>query len=98
MARWTLRRAIGFGASFGLLALILWPFAPGSLLLWPFGLVASLAGLSGLSIVAMTAIDWRYHRPRGARIRPLRGFDLFLGAGLVLLAILELGDFRAAIG
>jgi len=97
-ARWMLARAVGFGASLGLLALILWPFAFHALLLWPFLLFAAASGLCGIAILAMTAADWRFHRPRGARIRPVRVFDLLLGLFLVLFAGLELRDAWSAFG
>jgi uncharacterized membrane protein len=95
--RWMLARAVGLGASLGLLALILWPFAFHGLLLWPFALLAAAAGLCGIAILAMTAADWRFHRPRGTRIRAVRTFDLLLGLLLVLLAWLELRDAWSAI-
>jgi hypothetical protein len=97
-ARWMLARAVGFGASIGLFALILWPFAFHPLLLWPFVLLAAAGGLCGIAILAMTAADWRFHRPRGPRIRPVRTFDLLLGLLLVLFAALQLHGAWEAVG
>lgn len=93
--RGILGRAIGLGASAGLLALALWPFfAFHPLLTWAFVLFAALAGLCGAAILAVTALDLRYHRPRGGRIRAVRTFDLLLATALILLAFLELRDFH----
>jgi hypothetical protein len=91
---WTIRRASGLGGACALLALLLWPFHPGSpeLLRWPFALLAAAAGLCGLSILLMTLIDMALHR-RGSRIRPVRGFDLVFGAGLAALSLAQLHDF-----
>jgi hypothetical protein len=92
---WTIGRASGAGATAGLAALLLWPFFRGrpELLEWPFALAATVAGLCGASILAITALDTARHR-RGARIRPVRGFDLVLGLGLLLLSLLQLQDVR----
>jgi hypothetical protein len=37
-------------------------------------------------------IDLTFHRPRGERLRPVRGFDLVLGSSLFILALLQLRD------
>ncbi|HEX5185219.1 MAG TPA: hypothetical protein VFW19_18945 [Allosphingosinicella sp.] len=91
--RWTLGRAVGIGATAGLIALILWPFlGPDCLVYWPFVLIACVAGLCGGWLVVATMFDLTFHRPRGERLRPVRAFDLVLGSGLFLLAYLELRD------
>ena len=90
---WTL---VGLAVSAELLALVLWPFVGGwSVLFWPFLLLSTAAGLAGAWIVLATMVDLTFHRPRGERVRPLRGFDLVLGATLFLLALLQL---RYALG
>ena len=90
---WTLGRASGIGASAGLLALVLWPFwgEHGDTLVWPFAASAGMAGLCGVSILLITALDIVTHR-RGRRMRPVRGFDIVLGIILVGLSIAQLSD------
>jgi hypothetical protein len=91
--RWTLGRAVGFAATIGLLALLLWPFFDANdLVYWAFVAAACLAGLGGAWIVVATMLDLTFHRPRGERLRPVRAFDLVLGGGLFLLALLQLRD------
>lgn len=88
----TLARAVGIGATAGLIALILWPFVESGPLYWAFIAIACFAGLCGAWIVVATMMDLTFHRPRGERLRPVRAFDLVLGSGLFLLAYLELRD------
>lgn len=87
---WTL---VGLGVSAELLALILWAFiGPYELLFWPFVGLSVVAGAAGAWIVLATMFDLTFHRPRGQRVRPVRGFDLALGSGLFVLALLQLRD------
>jgi hypothetical protein len=93
MRGFTLGSAVGAGATSGLLALLLWPFfAASGLLYWPFVALACFAGLCGAWIVVATMLDLTFHRPRGERLRPVRAFDLILGGGLFLLALVQLHD------
>jgi hypothetical protein len=93
LSRWTIGRAIGFGAVSGLLTLVLWPFARlYESLAWPLLAAAAAAGLAGFSILAITAGDLIFHRRRGPRLRPVRAFDLVIGAGLLLLAFVQLRE------
>ncbi|HEX8225508.1 MAG TPA: hypothetical protein VF605_16970 [Allosphingosinicella sp.] len=88
--RWTL---VGLAVSAELLALALWAFVGAyDSLFWPFLLLSGIAGLGGAWIVLATMIDLTFHPPRGERLRPVRGFDLVLGAGLFILALLQLRD------
>ena len=88
--RWTL---VGLGATAELVALALWAFVGAyQSLFWPFILLSLAAALAGAWIVLATMIDLTFHRPRGERLRPVRGFDLVLGAGLFILALLQLRD------
>jgi hypothetical protein len=88
---WTVRRASGIGVTALLLALVLWAFPASSdeALFWVFAAAAALAGLCGVSILAITLLDIVLHR-RGERMRPVRGFDLALGLLLVGLSLLQL--------
>ena len=87
---WTL---VGVGATAELLALILWAFVGFyPILFWPFVSLSLLAGLAGAWIVLATMFDLTFHRPRGDRLRPVRGFDLVLGSGLFVLALLQMRD------
>ncbi|HYE27606.1 MAG TPA: hypothetical protein VEA61_05165 [Allosphingosinicella sp.] len=87
---WTL---VGIGASAELAGLVLWPFlGPWDLLFWPFVSLSAVAALAGAWIVLATMIDVTFHRPRGERLRPIRAFDLVLGAGMFVLALLQLRD------
>lgn len=91
---WTL---VGLGATAELLALALWPFVGAyGILFWPFVLLSALAGLGGAWIAVATMFDVTFHRPRGERLRPVRGFDLVLGTGLFVLALLQLRDALGA--
>ena len=84
---------VGLSVTAELLALALWAFlGPYELLFWPFLLLSILAALGGAWIVLATMIDLTFHRPRGERLRPVRGFDLVLGSGLFILAMLQLRD------
>ena len=91
---WTIGRASGIGAIAGLAALLLWlleraygdPFVP------PLYVTAATAGVCGVSILAITAADLVFHRRRGERVRPLRVFDVALGAALIFLCLLVLDD------
>ncbi|HEY0111616.1 MAG TPA: hypothetical protein VGB59_00535 [Allosphingosinicella sp.] len=92
---WTFRRAMALGAGAELLALLIWPFwrIYGEPFEWPFALASLAAGLGGLSILLMTAVDLVQHR-RGRRIKPLRGFDFSLGGLIVVLSLLQIQDVR----
>ncbi|HEX9947931.1 MAG TPA: hypothetical protein VGA98_10360 [Allosphingosinicella sp.] len=90
---WTL---VGLGATAELLALGLWAFAGAyAALFWPFVLLSCVAATAGAWLVLATMLDLTFHPPRGERLRPVRGFDLVLGAGLFVLALLQL---RYALG
>lgn len=87
---WTL---VGISVTAELVALAIWAFVgPYEALFWPFVLLSILAGLGGAWIVLATMFDLTFHRPRGERLRPVRGFDLVLGTGLFGLALLQLRD------
>ena len=91
---WTIGRASGLGATAALAAFLLWPFYRGyGWAAWPFALSGAVAALCGASILLMTLLVIVLRR-RGARIRPVRGFDLVLGLGLLAVAVLVFEDVR----
>lgn len=91
---WTL---VGTGATAELLALALWAFVGTyETLFWPFLILSLGAGLAGAWLVLVTMFDLTFHRPRGDRLRPVRGFDLVLGTGLFVLALLQIRDALGA--
>lgn len=79
---WTVQRATGFGIVAALAALIarlLYPAWPDGLH-WPLLALCALAAFCGISILWITAVDrYRRGRRRGARIAPLRAFDVAVG-------------------
>ena len=84
---------VGLGVTAELLALMLWALLGWyEVLFWPLVLLSILAGLAGAWIVLGTMFDLTFHPPRGERLRPVRGFDLVLGSGLFILALLQLRD------
>ena len=86
---------VGIGATAELLALALWAFVgPWESLFWPFVLLSLVAGLCGVSILTITALDLAFHRRRGERVSPLRVFDIVLGSALVLFCLVRLDDLR----
>ena len=61
-------------------------------LFWPFLLLSLVSAVAGAWIVLATMLDLTFHRPRGERLRPVRGFDFALGTTLFALALLQLRD------
>lgn len=88
---WTIRKALAAGMIAGLIAMILWPLYAASNDLLPFFLVAlAITGFCGLSVLCITAIDLAVHRRRGARLVPIRVFDVVLGLVLAAPSLIEL--------
>ena len=79
------------GLTAGLIALVLWPLYASyqEKVLWPFIAVLLVAAICGLSILLMTAVDV-VMRKRGARVRPVRAFDVITGLALSLPSLLQL--------
>lgn len=88
---WTIGRATGIGLTAGLIALVLWPVyaAYQERVLWPFIAALGVAAICGLSILLMTGLDIIL-RKRGQRVRPVRAFDVIIGLGLSVPALLQL--------
>jgi hypothetical protein len=96
---WTIGRASGIGGSAGLVALLLWvPQRAFDALTWPLAVAAGLGGLCGTSILLITTADLLFHRRRGARLRPLRVFDVVLGLFLVALCLVQLDGLAGQLG
>ena len=88
---WTARRAAGPGLVAGLVAFVLWPaFAsyPRAVFL-PFVITLALTSFCGLSILVLTAADFRNNQ-RGRRVRPIRAFDVVFGLMLAIPSTFEL--------
>lgn len=89
---WTLRRAIGTGATAGVVAFLLWPLyvSFGEPVFWPFLVALVIAAFCGVSIVWITAFDLITHRRRGDQVRPIRIFDLLLALVLLVPSAIEI--------
>ena len=87
---WTVKRATGLGAVADFAAVVLRLFYPASpaLVRLPLLVLCALAAFCGLSILWITAVDRLRHGRRGARLRPLRAFDMAMSALLLLPAVL----------
>ena len=83
LAGWTVQRAAIFGLGFGLAALLLAAFAVSRALLWVYAGLLALTIACGASILLISLVD-AHARQRGERVRPIRMFDLAMGALLVL--------------
>lgn len=91
LAGWTVQRAAIMGFGFGLLALLLAIFAQGRTMLWVYAGVLALVLACGASILLISLID-AHARQRGERVRPIRMFDLAVGA--LLTALPAFGFYR----
>jgi hypothetical protein len=84
LAGWTVQRAAITGFGSGLAALLLSFFAQGRAMLLVYAGLLALTLLCGASILLISLID-AHARQRGERVRPIRMFDLAMGALLALL-------------
>ena len=95
--RWlTISRATGIGITAGLAALLLWPLyaAWQEPVLPAFAAALLVAAACGAAILWITAVDLLTQR-RGARLRPVRAFDVAVGLLLLLPSFIQL---RALLG
>jgi hypothetical protein len=83
LSGWTVMRATVTGLGFGLAALLLAIFAESRAALWIYAGLLILTMVCGASILLISLID-AHARQRGDRVRPIRMFDLAMGALLVL--------------
>lgn len=83
LSGWTVMRATIVGLFLGLLALLLATFAQSRALLLVYAGLLVLTMVCGASILLISLID-AHARQRGDRVRPIRMFDLAMGALLVL--------------
>lgn len=95
---WTIGRASIAGMIFGLAALLMVAFRDprdGGLYLYA-GLLAFTA-FCGASVLWITAFDMR-DRGTSGRMRPVRGFDIAIGLGLLVPALYGLGRISGPLG
>jgi hypothetical protein len=98
LAGWTVPRATVCGIMAGIAALLAasflgnWPA-----FLYPYAALLLLTIFCGLSVLWITVWDVRT-RGRGGRMRPIRVFDVAVGAALVLPAAYGLLLIRPALG
>ena len=83
LAGWTVQRAEVTGIGIGLVALLVSAFAESRALLWVYAGLLLLTLVCGASILLISLVD-SHQRQRGERVRPIRMFDLAMGALLVL--------------
>ena len=85
LAAWNVQRATVTGLGLGLAAVLLSAFAEGRTMLWVYAALLLLTMICGASILLISLVD-SHQRQRGERVRPIRMFDLAMGALLVLPA------------
>jgi hypothetical protein len=85
LAGWTVQRAEITGLGFGLAAFMMAQFAEGRTALLIYAALLVLTILCGASILLISLMD-AHARQRGDLVRPIRMFDLAMGALLVLPA------------
>jgi hypothetical protein len=83
LSGWTVLRATVTGLGLGLAALLLAIFAESRTMLLVYAGLLALTMACGASILLISLID-AHARQRGERVRPIRMFDLAMGAMLVL--------------
>jgi hypothetical protein len=94
----TVPRAIGFGASAGAAALLLWlaSISMAGIFVLPYVAALAVTALCGAYILLATWYDSYRNPRRGVRIRPIRGFDIAAGLLLIGPALWALYPFLRA--
>jgi uncharacterized membrane protein HdeD (DUF308 family) len=83
LSRWTVQRAEVTGIGLGLVALLVAAFAESRTAILIYAGLLVLTLICGASILLITLVD-AHKRQRGDLVRPIRMFDLAMGAVLVL--------------
>jgi hypothetical protein len=83
LASWTVQRAEVVGIGIGLLALLVSAFAESRTAILIYAGLLALTSFCGASILLISLVD-SHKRQRGDLVRPIRMFDLAMGAALVL--------------
>ena len=92
-------KAIGAGCACGAAAVLAWlcvAFWP-HLFILPYVVALAATALCGAYILIATGYDLYRHPRRGARVRPIRGFDVAAGLVLTAPALLALYPFLPAL-
>lgn len=96
--RWTLSRATGVGLACGAAALLLAIVGtPNDPLLYLYAGLLAATALCGASMLWITAFDMR-DRGTSGRMRPIRTFDMAVGAFLLLPALYALAQVWPLLG
>ncbi len=89
---WTTSRAAATGAAAGLLAILLslagWDFW--DVLFLPWLVAVAVTAFCGVSILWITMLDMVANPRRGAKVAPIRGFDIAAGLLLALPSLYAL--------
>ena len=85
LASWTVQRAEAAGICIGLAAFLLAQFAESHTAMLVYAALLMMTLACGASILLISLVD-SHKRQRGERVRPIRMFDLAMGAVLVLPA------------
>jgi hypothetical protein len=83
LASWTVQRAEVTGIGIGLVALLVSAFAESRAAILIYAGLLTLTLACGASILLISLVD-AHKRQRGDLVRPIRMFDLAMGAALVL--------------
>lgn len=97
-AFWTTSRAAALGAAAGLVAILIslldWDWRDALFLPWFAGV--ALAALCGVSILWITLLDMVTNPRRGAKVAPIRGFDIAMGLLLALPSLYALSGLMGS--
>jgi hypothetical protein len=91
-------QATASGVVCGCAAVLFWLAVTGwpATFVIPYTLALAATLLCGGYVLLATCFDWALNPRRGTRIRPIRGFDLFVGLLLTALPLWSLWPFLGA--